>query len=61
MHLDRREGLSADQLLDQILGAPLVRCDDIAWQLAGISMAGWNVVVSLGLALIWVMAARSAR
>lgn len=54
-------GLSADQLLDQILGAPLVRCDEIAWQFAGISMAGWNAVISLGLALIWVMAARSAR
>jgi disulfide bond formation protein DsbB len=35
-----------------------VRCDEIPWQMLGISMAGWNVLVSLGLALIWVLAAR---
>jgi disulfide bond formation protein DsbB len=52
--------LSAQQLLDQIMAAPLVRCDDIAWQLAGISMAGWNVIVSLALAALWIMAARRA-
>lgn len=51
-------GLSSQELLDQILAAPLVRCDDIAWQLAGISMAGWNAIVSLGLVAFWVMAAR---
>ena len=52
--------LSAQELMDQILAAPLVRCDDIAWQLAGISMAGWNAILSLGLALIWITAARRA-
>ncbi|MEP1586861.1 disulfide bond formation protein B [Sulfitobacter sp.] len=51
-------GLSAQQLMDQILAAPLVRCDDIAWQMAGISMAGWNAIVSLVLMAIWVQAAR---
>ena len=51
-------GLSADELLNQILAAPLVRCDDIAWQLAGISMAGWNAILSLMLAGLWVAAAR---
>jgi disulfide bond formation protein DsbB len=50
--------ISAEDLLSQILSAPLVRCDDIAWQMAGISMAGWNALLSLGLAAIWVMAAR---
>lgn len=52
--------LSAQELMDQILAAPLVRCDDIAWQMAGISMAGWNAILSLGLALIWIQAARRA-
>lgn len=52
--------LSAEELLNQILAAPLVRCDDIAWQLAGISMAGWNAIISLGLAAIWVQAMRRA-
>jgi len=52
--------LSADELMEQILAAPLVRCDDIAWQLAGISMAGWNAIVSIALAVLWVKAARRA-
>ncbi|MEO0402701.1 MAG: disulfide bond formation protein B, partial [Pseudomonadota bacterium] len=50
--------VDADALFDQIMSAPLVRCDDIAWQLAGISMAGWNMILSLGLAVIWVAALR---
>jgi disulfide bond formation protein DsbB len=53
-------GLSAQQLLDQIMGAPLVRCDDIAWQMAGISMAGWNAIASLALTALWIQAARRA-
>lgn len=53
-------GLSADELLDQILTAPLVRCDEIAWAFAGLSMASWNAIISLALALLWVMAARRA-
>ncbi|MEP2641082.1 disulfide bond formation protein B [Roseobacter sp.] len=53
-------GLSTDDLLSQIMNAPLVRCDDIAWQLMGISMAGWNALISLGLVAVWVMAARRA-
>ncbi|MEL7252952.1 MAG: disulfide bond formation protein B [Pseudomonadota bacterium] len=49
-------GLSSDELLDQIMNAPLVRCDEVAWQLAGLSMASWNAVLSLGLAVLWIMA-----
>ncbi len=52
-------GMSADALLDQILNAPLVRCDDIAWQMLGISMAGWNAIASFGLVLIWLAALRA--
>ena len=51
-------GLTPDQLMDQIMSAPLVRCDDIAWQMFGISMAGWNAILSLVLVLLWVSAAR---
>lgn len=51
--------LSTDDLMNQIMNAPLVRCDEIAWSLAGISMAGWNALGSLALALIWIMAYRS--
>ncbi|MGR3271920.1 disulfide bond formation protein B [Thalassococcus profundi] len=52
------DGLSTDALLDQIMGAPLIRCDEIAWQMLGLSMAGWNAVLSLALAVVWVLAAR---
>jgi disulfide bond formation protein DsbB len=33
-----------------------VRCDDIPWQLVGISMAGWNAIISLVLCALWLMA-----
>ena len=52
------EGLSTDELLAQIMTAPLVRCDEIPWQLLGISMAGWNMVISFSLAGLWYMALR---
>ena len=39
-------GSSAD-VMAQILAQPLVRCDAIPWSLFGISMAGWNAVVSI--------------
>jgi len=47
------EGLTTDQLIDQIMSAPLVRCDEIAWKLVGISMAGWNALISFCLFLTW--------
>lgn len=50
-------GLSTEDLLTQILNAPVVRCDEIAWFLLGISMAGWNALLSLCLAGIWLKAA----
>ncbi|NIZ12683.1 disulfide bond formation protein B [Phaeobacter sp. HF9A] len=54
-------GLSADELMNQIMNAPLVRWDEIAWQMFGLSMAGWNAVISLALAAIWFAAARHSR
>jgi disulfide bond formation protein DsbB len=55
-------GVPADaapaDLLEQILEAPLVRCDEVAWSLAGLSMASWNAVLSLALAALWLAAAR---
>ncbi|HKK97020.1 MAG TPA: disulfide bond formation protein B [Marivita sp.] len=51
-------GLSTDELFDQIMSAPVVRCDEIAWSLMGLSMASWNMIASLVLAVIWIAAAR---
>jgi disulfide bond formation protein DsbB len=42
---------STDDFLKAIMSAPLVRCDDIQWSFLGISMAGWNAILSLGSAL----------
>ena len=51
-------GLSTDQLMDQIMNAPLIRCDEVAWSLAGLSMASWNALISLVLAGLWIAALR---
>ena len=37
--------------------APVVLCDQIVWDLFGITMAGWNAIISTGLAVLWIFAA----
>ena len=37
--------------LDAVLAQPLTRCDEAAWRLAGISLAGFNFLFSTGAAL----------
>jgi disulfide bond formation protein DsbB len=49
--------LSADELFDKIMNAPLIRCDEVAWSMLGLSMASWNAIIALVLAAIWVKAA----
>ncbi|HEY8964028.1 MAG TPA: disulfide bond formation protein B [Alphaproteobacteria bacterium] len=46
------EGASLDQIREQILNGPRARCGDIAWSLFGISMAGYNALLSLGLLIV---------
>ncbi|MEM9048411.1 MAG: disulfide bond formation protein B [Pseudomonadota bacterium] len=46
-------GLSAEALFEQIMTAPIVRCDEVAWDFLAISMAGWNGLLSLALAALW--------
>ena len=50
--------VSPEDLLNQILAAPLVRCDDVAWQMWGLSMASWNAILSAGLVVLWLAALR---
>jgi disulfide bond formation protein DsbB len=47
-------GSSAD-IMGQIMAQPLVRCDAIPWSLFGISMAGWNALISglIGGVALW--------
>ena len=35
-----------------LFSAKMVRCDEPAWKLAGISMAGWNAILSALLAIV---------
>lgn len=52
--------MSAGDLMNQILDTPLVLCDQVAWSLWGISMAGWNAILSALLALVWLGAYASS-
>jgi disulfide bond formation protein DsbB len=53
---------STADLLKQITHAPLVRCDEVQWRFLGISMAGWNAILSLGgAALIALLSIRGKR
>lgn len=52
--------LSVEELAEQIMAAPVVRCDEVAWSLAGVSMAGWNALLSFALMAIWIAAALRA-
>lgn len=38
--------------LDAILNAPVIRCDVAPWNLFGVSLAGWNFLISVPLALL---------
>lgn len=45
--------------LEDLMNVPLVRCDQVQWEFLGISMAGWNAILSLGGAAAIVALARS--
>nr|WP_277622747.1 disulfide bond formation protein B [Sphingomonas telluris] len=48
--------------LEDILKVPLVRCDQVQWSFLGISMAGWNALLSLcGASLIMFLLAKGGR
>jgi len=52
--------LTIEDLRAQVMRAPVVRCDEVQWSLFGISMAGYNVVISLALAAFAFVSARAA-
>lgn len=45
-------GGSADDLLRAVMSAPIIRCDEIQFEFLGVSMAGWNAILSVGGALV---------
>jgi disulfide bond formation protein DsbB len=57
-----KAGVSTAELLKQITHAPLVRCDEVQFRFLGISMAGWNAILSLGgAALILILSLKGKR
>jgi len=52
---------STGDLLRQLQTINVVRCDEAAWRFLGLSLAGWNVLISLGLAALAVWAIAAAR
>ena len=56
-------GASTEDLLRQITQAPIIRCDQVQFAFLGISMAGWNAILSLGGALTigWLLLRGAAR
>ena len=49
-------------MLKQITHAPLIRCDQVQFRFLGISMAGWNAILSLGgTALVFLLTLKGSR
>ena len=48
-------------LLDQLQSVQVVRCDEAAWRLFGVSLAGYNVLISLALAAIAAFGLRACK
>jgi len=57
-----KPGGSTADLLKQITHAPLIRCDQVQYRFLGISLAGWNAILSLGgAALILILSLKLSR
>jgi disulfide bond formation protein DsbB len=44
--------LGSGNLLERVETARIVRCEEAAWRFLGLSLAGWNVLISLALAAV---------
>jgi disulfide bond formation protein DsbB len=51
---------SAGNMLKQLQDIRIVRCDEAAWRFLGISLAGYDVLVSLFLAAVAVWGAKAS-
>ena len=50
----------ASGLLNRLQSINITRCDEASWRFLGVSLAGYNAVISLGLALIALWGAKAA-
>jgi disulfide bond formation protein DsbB len=55
------DGLTAAARLDQLMNAPIVRCDAAQWTFAGVSLAGFNAILSLSGAAAILLLLRKSR
>ena len=44
---------SAEALLKEILNTSVVRCNEVKWSFMGLSMATWNLILSIALFIGW--------
>ena len=49
---------SMDDFMNQLATVKVVRCDAVAIRILGLSLAGWNAVISAALAMLGAMGAR---
>jgi disulfide bond formation protein DsbB len=54
---DTAKATSLQDLKAKIMSTPIVRCDEIAWSFLGVSMAGYNVIAGVILAVFSLFAA----
>lgn len=45
--------MTGSELLDITVADTIVRCDEVAWSMFGVSMAAWNGLLSIGIAAVW--------
>ncbi|MDG4650350.1 disulfide bond formation protein B [Roseibacterium sp. SDUM158017] len=53
--------MNVADLLNPDMGTGIVLCDEVAWEMLGLSMASWNGLGSLALAGLWIVAATRPR
>ncbi len=51
---------TVEELRARLMATPVVPCDQVSWSLLGISLAGYNVFLTLALAVFALLAARRA-
>ncbi|MBF0168754.1 MAG: disulfide bond formation protein B [Alphaproteobacteria bacterium] len=52
------EATSVEELRSRLMAAPIVRCDEVPFRILGLSMAGWNALLSPLFALLAIYGAK---
>ncbi|MFZ5734408.1 MAG: disulfide bond formation protein B [Pseudomonadota bacterium] len=53
--------LRAGSLLERLDKVKVIRCDEVQWRFVGLSLAGYNALISLGIAAVALLGLRAAR